>query len=110
GMESLMPALAQWLLVMGDEPRRDVDWMIALGSDAIITHDANSREVFHHMKSPRKFMGILPVIYDREGDIIYEVPRRFPGLARVVDERQMQRAQPIPWSDKHTPELHAYAE
>jgi hypothetical protein len=110
GMESLMPALAQWQLVMGDDPRRDVDWLIALGSDAIVTHEQNSQEIYHHMQRPRKFVGLLPLIYDRSGDIIYRVPRRFPGLARVVDETRMRALQPIPWSNENAAQLRAYAE
>jgi hypothetical protein len=62
------------------------------------------------MKFPRKFMGRLPVIYDREGDIIYKVPRRFPGLARIVDARRMQALPPVPFSHKLTAPLRAYVE
>lgn len=110
GTESLMPALAYWQLKAGSNPERDVNWMIALGADAILTHDRYSQEIYHDIEQPRKFAGMLPVIYDRDGDIIYKVPRRFPGLARVVDERRMRDLQPIPWDDQNGAELRAYAE
>jgi hypothetical protein len=109
GMQTLMPALASWQLTMGDDLDRDIAWMVAMGSDAIITHEARSQEIYHHIKNPRRFMAKLTPIYDQDGDIIYRVPRRFPGLARVVSESRMQSLQPIPWSNENRDQLQAYA-
>jgi hypothetical protein len=49
------------------------------------------------------------VIYDRDGDIIYRVPRR-PGLARVVDEQRISRLSEIPWNNEDGDQLRAYAD
>ena len=109
GVQSLMPPLARWQLAMGDDVERDVAWMVALGSDAIIAQEAASEEIYHVMKKPRKYMGRLPVIYDHGGDIVYRVPRRFPGIARVVNESRMASLLPIPWSNDNRQQLVAYA-
>jgi hypothetical protein len=61
------------------------------------------------MPKPRKFAGQLAVIYDQGGDIVYRVPRRFPGLARVVNEASMESLAPIPWTNDNAAQLHAYA-
>ena len=108
GMGSIMPALVDWQLSMLNDAERDIAWMVAMGTDAIITHEAGSQEIYHDMQQPRKFMGKLPVIYDRDGDIIYRVPRRFPGLARVVNETRMASLA-VPWSNENRNQLRAYA-
>jgi hypothetical protein len=36
------------------------------------------------------------VLYDdRQGDVIYQVPRRYPSLARVVDTARLQALRPV---------------
>jgi hypothetical protein len=75
----------------------------------VMFHDKNSEEIYHEVANPRKFMGLLPVIHDRNGDIVYRVPRR-PGLARVVDEQRISHLGWIPWSNEDKPQLQAYAE
>ena len=109
GAQTLMPPLARYQIRLGDDPQRDIYWLQALGVDAVMFHEAPSEEIYHEVTSPRKFMGILPVIYDNHGDIVYRVPRG-AGLGRVVDERQMSALQPIPWSNEDKPQLRAYAE
>jgi hypothetical protein len=108
GMETLLPALIDWQLTQANDAERDIAWMVAMGADAVMTHDASSQEVYHDFLYPRKFMGKLPVIYQRDGDVIYRVPRRFPGLARVVNELQMESMQPIAWINENRDQLRAY--
>jgi hypothetical protein len=61
-------------------------WSQAFGLDALIVHGKDSKELYHDYVYPEHFAGKLPVLYDnREGDVVYRVPRRFPGLARVVE-------------------------
>jgi hypothetical protein len=107
-MQSPLPALAQWQLTVGDDPARDIAWLVATGCDAVVTHGPKSREIFHQLR-PAKFAGRLPAIYDRLGDVIYRVPRRFPGLARVVSEARMESLPAIPWSNANGAQLAAYA-
>ncbi len=109
GMQTMMPALARYQLRLGEDPWRDVYWLQSLGADAVMFHDKNSEEIYHEVANPRKFMGVLPVIYDRNGDVVYRVPRR-PGLARVVDEQRISHLHWIPWDNLDKEALQAYAE
>lgn len=108
GMQTLMPALIDWQITRGDDAARDVAWLVATGAGAIVTHESPSQEIYRVIENPRKFRGILPVIYDRDGDVIYRVPRRFPGLARVVNEARMASLSPIPWNNENREALLAY--
>jgi hypothetical protein len=78
--------LAYLRIMMEERAEPAIQWMQSYGVDAVIVHDEKSRECYHDFTHPRKFAGVLPVIYDRgEGDVIYKTPRRFPGLGRVVE-------------------------
>jgi LPXTG-motif cell wall-anchored protein len=67
-----------------------------MGADALIVHDKNSQEPYHDYQYPETFVGVLPVLYDdHQGDVIYRVPRRFPGLAHVVEAARVQALRPI---------------
>jgi hypothetical protein len=109
GAQTLMPSLARYQIRVGNNVQRDVSWLQSLGADAVMMHEAPSEEIYHEVTSPRKFMGVLPVLYDKGGDIVYRVPRR-PGMARVVEEQRIAKLQPIPWSDDDAAQLRAYAD
>ncbi len=109
GMQTMMPAISRFQISVENDPQRDIYWLQSLGADAVMVHEANSQEIYHEVKQPRKFMGLLPVIYDRNGDIVYRVPRR-QGLARVVDEQRISKLESIPWSNEDKAQLRAYAE
>ena len=88
--------MAGWELVLGTNPETAVRWLQALGADAVIVADKQSHEIFHDFQSPHKFVGVLPVLYDdREGNVIYQVPRRYPSLARVVDRARFAAVRPL---------------
>jgi hypothetical protein len=87
---------AQWELTMGSNPEMAVRWLTALGTDAVIVSNKQSQEVYHDFGSPYKFNGVLPVLFDdHRGDVIYQVPRRYPSLARVVDTARLQVLRPL---------------
>jgi hypothetical protein len=109
GMQTMLPSMARYQLRIENDPQRDLYWLQSLGADAVMFHEKNSEEIYHEVVNPRKFMGLLPVIYDHGGDIVYRVPRR-PGLARVVDEQRISHLAPIPWSNENKQQLRAYAE
>lgn len=95
GIENPLVMPAQWQVLLGDDPRLAVDWLVAFGTDAVIVHDKNSPEHYHDFAFPYKFAGVLPVLYDTgHGDVIYQVPRR-PGLARVVDTARLAALRPV---------------
>ena len=73
-----------------------LQWLLALGVDLVAVHDQASTELYHDSRYPQKFRGLLPVAYDNgAGDVIYRVPRRFPGLARVVETARLDRLRPV---------------
>jgi hypothetical protein len=91
---------AQWEILLGPNPETAVRWLAALGADAVIVSDKRSQEVFHDFKFPAKFAGVLPVLYDDgQGNAIYQVPRRYPSLARVVDRARLEALQPLEQSN-----------
>ncbi len=102
---------AAQLQILGEnKPERDLQWLLCLGVDAVITHDKNSSEIYHDL-APHKFAGTLPVIWESgEGDVIYRVPRRSGGLARVVDRAAVAALKPIPLGGENLAELRAYAD
>jgi hypothetical protein len=91
---NLMPAF--WEINLGPDPKPTVLWLQALGADAIIIHDRSSEEIYHDSVYPKKLAGVLPVLLDDgRGNVIYRVPRRFPGLARVVDRGRAAALGPV---------------
>ena len=81
----LIPA-AYWQITQGGRADIAIAWLQALGVDAVIVPNKESEEIYHDYSHPEKFEGALPEVYnDHKGVIIYRVPRRYPGIARVVD-------------------------
>jgi hypothetical protein len=102
--------LAQYETPFGRDPEPAVQWMLCVGADAVLVHDKNSQEHYHDFADPNKFSRALPVIYDdRAGNVIYRVPRRFPGIARVVDSRRIPYLKPVKWAED-LESLRAYAD
>jgi hypothetical protein len=92
--DSFMPA--HWEIVMGSDGEITKQWLQALGTDLIIVNGPGSQEIFHDHQHPEKFRGLFPVLFDNgRGDVIYEVPRRYRGLARVVDTKKLEALGPI---------------
>jgi hypothetical protein len=88
--------LAGWELTLGSNPEMSVRWLTALGADAVIVSDKQSQEIYHDFQLPGKFAGVLPVLYDdHKGNVIYQVPRRYPSLARIVDRARFAALQPL---------------
>lgn len=88
---------AQWEICAGPNPELAVRWLTALGADAVIVSNKQSQDPYHNdFTFPDKFSGVLPVLFDdRQGNVIYQVPRRYPSLARVVDRVRFEALQPL---------------
>ena len=87
---------AQWEILLGTNPESAVRWLTALGADAVVVSEPQSKDLYHDYPFPGKFAGALPVLYDdRQGDVIYQVPRRYSSLARVVDRARFEALQPL---------------
>jgi hypothetical protein len=81
---------AQYQVLAAEDPGLGVLWMQATGTGAVIVHEKQSQEVYKDFAKPRKFEGMLPLVYDSgEGDLIFAVPRRYAALARVVDRERV---------------------
>ena len=59
-------------------------WLKAFGCHAITVPGPNSREGFHPVLNPRKFQGVLPLLWHDEDDSIYAVRQRSQSLAHVI--------------------------
>ena len=93
GVTNLKAAAANFEIVGGQDPALAVLWMQALAAGAVVVHDQTSEETYHDFADPKKFQNSLAAIYDDgRGDVIYEVPRRFPDLARVVERSAIEDA------------------
>ena len=92
-LNQIIPA-ATWQAHTGLASDPTVQWMQALGTDAIIVPDKTSlehyREDFQH---PAKFHGVLDELYnDQHGTVIYRIPRVHPNIGRVADRNALARA------------------
>jgi hypothetical protein len=82
---------ATWEIWLGPNPEMSVRWLTALGADALIVSSKQSQNPYRDFTFPEKFSAVLPVLYDdRQGNVIYRVPRRYPSLARVVDRARFE--------------------
>lgn len=89
-------AAVEWNLRSPEEGEWAKEWMQAFGVGATIVSDKTSQDVYPTLQDPRKFEGVLPVLLDNgAGDVIYEVPRRFPARARVVEEAVVRELLPV---------------
>ncbi|MEJ7604733.1 MAG: hypothetical protein WKF37_00300 [Bryobacteraceae bacterium] len=87
----------QWEILLGPDVELSVLWMKLLGIDALLVNEKHSKEHYHDYQFPQKFRGRLPALHDDQaGNLIYQVPRRYPGLARVVDRAQFNALPKIP--------------
>ncbi|HYP15311.1 MAG TPA: hypothetical protein VEQ63_15390, partial [Bryobacteraceae bacterium] len=87
----------QWEILLGRDFGVTLEWLRLLGVDAVLVNEKHSKELFHDYHTPEKFAGKLPVLYDdHAGNLIYEVPRRYRSLARVVDRRAFDALPSIP--------------
>jgi hypothetical protein len=96
GMLNQNLASAEWNLRSAEAGEWAKEWMQAFGVGATIVSDKTSQDVYPTLLDPRKFNGVLPVLLDDgAGDVIYEVPRRFPARARVVEEAVVRELLPV---------------
>ena len=109
GILNSMVMPAQWEILLGSRLDLTLWWLQILGADAILVNEAHSKEQYHDLRFPEKFKGKLPVLYDDgAGNIIYQVRRRYPSLARVMDRATFDALPQIPGNGDE-PSLKAWA-
>lgn len=59
-------------------------WLKAFGVSAVGVSGPGSAEFFKPFRNPRKFEGLLPVLWRDGADVIYAIPRRSDSLAHVI--------------------------
>ena len=105
--QAILPAINE--IRTGRDGRQAERWAKCFGVDAIIVNDETSTEFYHDYPHPKKFQGFLPVLWDEgKGDVVYRVPRRYPGHARIVRMRDIDALSQKPLKDWKAEELDAY--
>lgn len=95
GLENPTVMPAQWEIVMGSDPEIATLWLQVMGVDLVATHGKNSEEWYKDFSYPDKFEGKLKTVYDDgKENRIYEIPRRYRSLARVVDRAALNALPP----------------
>jgi hypothetical protein len=109
GRQNIRITGGRWEVPAGEKLEFSLVWLQATGADAIIVTDETSSDSYHDYAFPRKFEG-LPVLLDTgQGEKIYRIPRRFPGLARVVDRARALSLRP-PTHNQDVQNLGAYVD
>jgi hypothetical protein len=86
---------AQWEINLGRKAEPTILWLQAFGSDAVFVSDQRSQEMFKDIEAPQKLAGKAPVLFDdQQGNILYQIPRRFPARVRVVDTARLNAVKP----------------
>jgi len=70
-------------------------WLKALGAHAVSVPGPRSDEVYKPFVDPRKFEGLLPVLWREGDDTIYGVPSRSDSLAHVMAAGDLVRDPPV---------------
>ncbi len=72
-----------------------VFWLKAFGASAISVSGPNSGDPYKPFEHPRKFEGVLPLLWRDGDDSIYEVPVRSRSLAHVIPANAVPARPPI---------------
>ena len=68
------------------ETEYSMQWLKAYGIHAIAVGGPASKEFWHSFANPKKFDGVLPVLWNEDDVTIYKVPQRSDSLARVIPQ------------------------
>ncbi len=72
-----------------------VFWLKAFGARAVAVSGPNSTDPYKAFANPRKFDGVLPLLWREGDDAIYEVPSRSASLAHVIPAAAVAKRTPI---------------
>ena len=70
-------------------------WLKAFGCGAITVPGTQSKDLYHPIRNPRKFDGLLPLIWREGDDSIFQVPLRSPSLAHVIPAAAVVTRRPV---------------
>ncbi len=90
-----MASWAFYQIAVGDSRDSTLAWLQATGADAVVVNYPHSREYYHDYGTVTKKFDRYEVLYDNgRGDKIVKVPRKYPGLARIVGLKHHQSLKP----------------
>jgi hypothetical protein len=72
-----------------------VFWLKAYGCGAIVVTGPASYDHYHATRNPRKYDGLLPLVWHSGDDYIYHVPLRSTSLAHVIPASAVVARRPI---------------
>ena len=72
-----------------------VFWLKAYGCGAIVVTGPASYDHYHAIRNPKKFDGLLPLVWRSGDDYIYQVPLRSTSLAHVIPASAVVNRRPI---------------
>jgi hypothetical protein len=78
----------------GQEGEISTLWLQAYGVHAVGVSGEGSSEYFLAYSNPKKFDGVLPVLWRDGPDVIYRVPQRSESLAHVIGPSQVISRKP----------------
>jgi hypothetical protein len=103
GLQSSDPSWAQRVAVyaidsgQGAGPEDgpfSVLWLKAFGCGAVTVPGPRSRDAYHPIANPRKFDGLLPLVWSEEDDSVYQVPSNSASLAHLIPESAVVTRRP----------------
>ena len=109
GVLNMNTVYSYYAAVTDTSPDFVAAWMQAVGVSAISVNGKASKEIYHDWENPERFIGKLKALYDDGKDNwVYEIPRRFPELARVVDAAAIRANGPAYVAGKGEAPLRSY--
>lgn len=69
-------------------------WLKAFGAGAVAVSGKDSQEYWKPYLHPKKFDGVLPVLWREDDVTIYQIPQRSASLAHVIPEIALVRPNP----------------
>ncbi|HEY2019139.1 MAG TPA: hypothetical protein VGH38_36785 [Bryobacteraceae bacterium] len=92
--------VVNWAIVTGQNAGdRDAEysifWFKAFGTPSVSVSGPGSTDAYKSIVHPRKFEGVLPLLWRDGGDAIYDVPVRSRSLAHVIPSSAVVTRRPI---------------
>ena len=84
-------------IFVGEQRQVAVDYIRALGVDALVAGGKDSAEYYHPIMHPERFAG-LAELWRNGGDVIYAIPHSSGSLAHVMQPGDLVRSVPAAYS------------
>jgi hypothetical protein len=78
----------------GNTTESGVNWLRALGVQALVVNGVESTDVYKDIRLPQRFDGVLPLMHRENGDSIYAVLPAGASLAHVVRREELVPVRP----------------